>query len=107
MDERTQRQIAKNEAILRDVNERNTRALGTFSPETDALTIMCECAHVECESMLDVSAGAYARVRSEPTHFLVAVDHAHPGVEVVIEDAGSHWVVAKIDVGADVARQAR
>jgi hypothetical protein len=107
VDIQTQQRIAENESRYRDLNERQVDAEREFQdaglPET--LEIVCECALTTCDGSIAVPRQDYERVRAEPTHFLVLPEHVVAGAETVLRDEGAFWVVAKIEAGADVAKE--
>jgi hypothetical protein len=94
VDEAAHRQLARNEALFRRVNEAIER--GQFPGEPDKLVrFRCECAQLECNQALEVSLGDYERVRENPRRFLVAFDHVEPEVEDVVERSARFMVVEK------------
>lgn len=107
MDDRTKRQVAANEASIRDINERNVDAADDLlgSNDGDMLRIMCECADEACVEMLSVPRSMYDDVRAVPTRFLVCPEHVVTGAESVIQRATGAWIVEKIDAGAEVAAE--
>jgi hypothetical protein len=105
MDERQQQRVAINESKFRAANENLKHALDDFrGGDADSYEIMCECALTECDDMFTLSKSEYEHVRSDPTWYAVLPEHVLPGAERAVEDHGRYWVIEKIDVGADVAK---
>jgi hypothetical protein len=96
---------ARNESVLRDLNER-LEAHNEWLNERFAEWV-CECANDECTTPVDLSIEEYERVRSEPARFLVAPEEQHvsPDVERVVQREQRYWVVEKIGIGAEVSEK--
>jgi hypothetical protein len=94
---------ARNETVLRDLNER----LKTHNEWLDERLSewVCECANDECTIPVELSIEEYEGVRREPTRFVVAPGDAHvdPEIERVFRREERYWVVEKIGIGAEVA----
>ena len=100
----TREQVAKNESLFREVNERIAEASGRFDV-ADA-EFMCECANASCAERLPVPLAEYEQVRDQPTHFLLNPEHVKPRVERIIRRRRHYAVVEKFDdVVAHIARQ--
>ena len=103
--------LAKNETLFRDVNERISEisqelAPGTPNPQLiDGL--ICECSDPQClERVGPLTITEYARVRTDPTRFIIAAGHQAEDVERVVDRQPSYWVVEKHEgPPADVARE--
>ena len=94
---------ARNEVVLRDLNERleaHNEWLGERFSEW-----VCECANDECMTPVELSIEEYERVRAEPTHFVVAPEaqHVDSEIERVVQREQRYWVVEKIGVGAEIS----
>jgi hypothetical protein len=98
--------MAENEATFRDANEQiQARALELEFPTP--VPFLCECGEPDCHEIVSLSLDAYAEVRSEPAHFLVAPGHedeAGSGSRVVAARDG-HFVVEKVGVAGEVAER--
>jgi hypothetical protein len=96
MDVRQERS-AKNEALLREVNERIEEVGERLQvlPEDEALDFRCECGQPACESSVSMSVEAYRRVRSENDRFVLVPGHEDPEIEQVVERAERYVVVDK------------
>jgi hypothetical protein len=96
-------QIAKTEALFRDVNERIAETSGRF--DTDEAQFMCECADSKCAERLEVPLTEYEEVREDPTTFVVNPEHVTADVETIVRHREGYAVVRKFD--AVVARMVR
>ncbi len=85
----THRQLAKNEALFRDVNERvaelNDRFDGDARDEDAEWELICECVDDGCLERIRVTKAEYDAVRSDPTRFALALGHEFTGIERVVE----------------------
>jgi hypothetical protein len=95
---------AQNQALFREVNERIAE-VGSGLDESEEREFICECAHLGCTALVPLAPAAYARVRDDPTTFLVLAGHEDTGHEEVIEDAGAYLIVrAKPGPAEEIAR---
>lgn len=102
MDDSLQRKIAANEALLREANEAIERGLWP-GDEAQMIRFRCECAELECNQAVEVTAREYERVRANPRRFLVLEGHEHLGAERVVERRSGYLVVEKEGAGGRVA----
>jgi hypothetical protein len=98
-DERT-RQIGRNEALYRSLNERieeiavaeqdtvATGPIGTFE-------IVCECGRLDCMETLVVPIEVYERTRAAAVRFLVKPGHEEPDLATVVEATDGYLVTEK------------
>jgi hypothetical protein len=88
---------AKNEALLREVNERIHEVGERLQvlPEDELLDFRCECGRPECEEFVSLTAGEYEHVRSDNDRFAVVPGHEDPKLERVVERAERYLVVDK------------
>lgn len=105
MDERTRR-IGENEALYRAINERIGDLNETFGLVTESMTVICECADLECAAQIELPIPEYERARADPTHFVIRPGHEVPDVEHVLE-RHDDWFLIRKDAGgpAEVARE--
>ena len=98
MDERLERQ-AKNEALLREVNERIDE-LDRKSSSWDKsgfYEFLCECGRESaCGDTVPVTLEEYERVRSQDDRFLLAPGHESEGLEVIVERTRRYLIVDKV-----------
>ena len=65
-EQRRKHQIARNEALFREVNERVDEVSGSRSTETT--DFLCECGNVDCTEAIALRDDEYEHVRSDPLH---------------------------------------
>jgi len=100
-----QRRIGENEAIFRSFNEQVRSISSTFTVPTETLTIVCECGNRRCSDQIAIAPEEYARVRDDPTLFVVRPGHDLPEAETVVEKTETYWVVQKhAGLPAELAR---
>ncbi len=95
------RQVAQNESLYRDVNERIEEVSGRWESET--ASFVCECGVVGCGAMVEVEVPAYEAVRRNPRRFVVYPGHEQLEFERVVEERDGYKVVEKLGRGAEVA----
>jgi len=93
MDDRRAR-IAKNEALLRQVNEQ-IDALNDAGPQVDVIPVVCECGSGACAETIRIGRADYEAVRLHPDTFLIKPGHEFEDVETVVGLHGDYAVVAK------------
>jgi hypothetical protein len=107
MDPRAER-TAKNEALLREVNDR-IEDVGQHLqvlPDGNLLDFRCECGRPECEDFISMAVSKYEHVRAENDRFAVVPGHESDEIERVVERADGYVIVDKLPsaerfVGAD------
>ena len=89
--------LAKNEAFLREVNERIREVGEQFQvlPEDELLDFRCECGRPECEDTVPMTSSEYQHVRSDVDRFAVVPGHEDAAVERVVERNERYVVVDK------------
>src|SRR5437870_2480592 len=92
--EEFERRVGKNQALFREVNERENE----ISNNTLWLAFVCECADETCVEQIELTPEEYERLRKNPTHFAVVAspDHVAPDVERVVGRYERYWVVEKV-----------
>jgi hypothetical protein len=77
---------AKRQTLFREVNERIADlSAGLDDDATQGL--ICECSRSGCTEIVSVPIEIYARVRDDPTLFLLVTGHQDPDREAVIDDS--------------------
>jgi hypothetical protein len=96
-------QLAKNEALFREINER----IGETSEDwaLESIAALCECGNRGCSETIELSAGEYEAVRAHGDHFVLVPGHEDLSVERIVETAAAHLVVEKVGEGAQIARR--
>ena len=101
-----ERQIARNEALFRRVNEQVESLNETFSTLTNTIVIVCECGAQGCIEQIELSRSEYEHVRSDATQFAVKPGHVFDDVEQVTGKTDRFWIVTKHEAeAAEVARE--
>ncbi len=95
MEPRQQHRVAENELLFRRANEVAAAAVDEFEGNGATYDIVCECALPACEESLQLAREEYRHVRSNAGWFAVAPAHVVDGVERVVADQGSFWIVEK------------
>ena len=103
MDDVRARRLAQNETIFRQVNEHVRAAEERVRHESPRF--ICECSKIDCDQQIRIDLDAYRTVRESPARFFVAVGHAEPEIENVIEHTPTYDVVEKIGPGREVAEK--
>jgi transcription initiation factor TFIID subunit TAF12 len=100
--ERRKQQIARNEVLFREVNERVQEV------SEDRATLMtdfvCECGDAGCTETMSLRDAEYDRVRADPLLFAVVPGHEILEVEEVIEEHERFNVARKHVAEAALAR---
>ena len=94
---------AKNEVVLRDLNERLKAYPASLEQQFSEW--VCECADMTCSKAVELSIEEYEMIRAEPTRFVVApgAEHVNPEIERVVQREKRYWVVEKFGVGAEIS----
>ena len=106
--ERIYRSCAKNEALLREVNDR-IEEVGeqlTVVPDGGQLDFRCECGRPDCEAFISLTISEYEHLRSDNDRFAVTPGHENDRIERVVERSERYLIVDKLpnverNVGAD------
>jgi hypothetical protein len=102
--ERTPEQIAKTEALFRNVNEEISDASERF--DADVGEFVCECGDPTCTEHVEVPLTEYEDVRQHATRFVVRPGHVKGPVEQIVERKRRYTVVEKVDrVVAAIAKR--
>ena len=96
MDARDER-IARNEALLREVNDRIHDVGGRFQvlAGNGELGFRCECGRPECDAFVQLTVSDYERVRSDNDRFVVVPGHEDAAIERIVERSTGYLVVDK------------
>jgi hypothetical protein len=97
-------QVAKNEAVFREVNERIERT-AQDSKSSEKFGFVCECGKENCLELVHLSIFQYERVRANPLWFVVVEGHEIEGIEDIVERSEGYYFVKKKGVGSVVARE--
>ena len=95
------REIGENETIFREVNEL-VRPL-----DAELMTVLCECGDAACREQLLIAHDDYARLREDPTLFVLRPGHDFAETEQVEAKHLEYWIVRKrAGLPAQIAREA-
>ena len=102
MDSRLE-QKARNEALLREVNERieqidkEVETSGRAQEETH-FELLCECGSADgaCDSLVEMTIAEYEAVRTQDDRFVLFPGHETPGLERVVQENDRFVVVDKV-----------
>jgi len=99
-------QVARNDAIYRDANERIKSAAEEYEVG-GPIPFICECADPECRSVVLLTMSEYEEIRAQPTHFLNLPGHDEiaAGHTETVRTAPSYIVVEKIGRAGEVVEE--
>jgi hypothetical protein len=101
-EDRHQAKAARNQTLLREVNERIEFVLKA----TDNAEFICECADLRCNARLDLTIAEYETVRtSSSIRFPIKPGHDIPDLETVIEENTRFAVVQRMSEAAVASRK--
>jgi hypothetical protein len=104
MGDEVERKIARNEALLREVNESIER--GRWPGEDSRpLKFRCECASLDCNEMIALTQEEYEQVRSHGRRFAIQPGHHVEECETVVASHDSYCVVEKLDEAGEAAER--
>ena len=90
---------------MRQVNEwigEIAEDLGGGSHHCD---FICECSRLDCVQRIALTLEEYGHVRDEGERFAIVAGHETPEVEQVIEKLDGYWIVEKVGVAGEAARE--
>ncbi len=94
MNEEEARRVGRNQALFRQTNEAIEQGLWP-GESRDTIRFRCECAQLECQSVIELSLAEYDSVRASARRFAVLPGHELPAVETVVERHDAFVVVEK------------
>jgi hypothetical protein len=99
-------QVARNDAVFRDANERIKSAAEEYEVG-GAIPFICECADPERRGVVLLTMSEYEEIRAQPTHFLNLPGHDGIAVEhtEIVRAAPGYIVVEKIGRAGDVVEE--
>src|SRR4051794_35549524 len=92
---------AKNQAIIREVNER----IEQLADDAAHPEFLCECADTNCVETIEAPIAEYEALRSSPVQFLVKPGHDYPEFERVVEENENYAVVEKFGEAARIVKK--
>jgi len=103
--EARQRRMTENETLFREVNERVEAIASVHGSDDHVYEFYCECSNADCTVQVCATLAVYERIRSDPTHFIIAPEHALPEIERVVETTDEWWAVEKVGEAAAFAEE--
>ncbi len=95
-------QIARNEAIFREVNEA-IEAGRWPGEEGSPIAFRCECGELGCSRLIELRSAEYEEIRSHPRRFFIAPDHEMPQAEEIVQRHANYVVVQKREKAGQLA----
>lgn len=94
-----EQRVGENESRFRLVNERlRDQAVDVadrHGEHPERVTVLCECADIDCTEKLDVPLSSYEWVRSAPARFIVLPGHFVAESERIIREGRAFQIVEK------------
>ena len=94
-----EQRVGENESRFRVVNERIRDlvidAAARLGEHAEGLSVLCECADVDCSETITVSLSTYEWIRSAPARFIVVPGHELPDSEQVLREGHGYVIVEK------------
>ena len=99
-------QVARNDAIFREANERIEQAAQQLD-HAEHVPFICECADLSCREIVRLTVSEYEDVRSSPVRFVLMTGHEleGTGLEEVIARRPEYVVVEKRAEAAPLAAE--
>jgi hypothetical protein len=88
-------QVAENEALFRDVNERVVASSGRQAAPNERFLFYCECGDEKCFVHLRLTRAEYEAVRAHSDRFAVVVEHAVLEAERIVARYDGYAVIEK------------
>lgn len=103
----TAERIAHNDSAFRSANEQiSGKATALDTAEDQLIPFICECADLECTTLLQLNLVEYERIRTDSRQFLNALGHdrVEGPVEVIYKNQ-EYLVVKKSGRAGEIAEQ--
>jgi len=101
--ERRQMNLATNQAIFREINEKLEALNSSFEGIIPLGDFVCECADITCIERIAMTLAEYEELRAHPTRFAVRHGHLSPEGERVVEKRIGYTIVEKLGPASDYA----
>jgi hypothetical protein len=85
-----------NETRARDINEMEEGILRHLGAGGTTNRYICECSDASCMATVDLTENEYEEVRGNGIHFVIALDHEHPELDLLISEHEGYAVVRKL-----------
>jgi hypothetical protein len=104
MNNESERRIARNEALLREVNESIERGRWP-GDEGRPLKFRCECASLDCNENIAMTREEYEHIRDDGRRFAIRPGHEAEECEEILETHDAYLVVEKLDKAGEAAER--
>jgi hypothetical protein len=97
MDELSERRLAENEVIFREVNKSVQEFIekDLYNAHSGPLHFYCECSNAACRQRVALTAQKYKELHQNSKRFVVVRGHELPEIEKVIQQEDGYAVVEK------------
>lgn len=92
-------------AVLLEINGRRVNEAIERGARSDRIKFVCECGHLGCNELVELTKDDYEAVRSGFDRFFLVPGHEIQGVDEVVERHEGHLVVTKIGAGSEMAAE--
>jgi hypothetical protein len=108
VNEDRRKRIAKNEALIRSLNERVKDIAEPFlevggTSENERVAFVCECGRDRCYETIELLVAEYERAREDPTRFVIVPGHETLEVERVVRREARFALVEKRPEESEIA----
>jgi hypothetical protein len=95
-----EQRVGENESRFRLVNERlRDRAIDDadrHAEHAESVSVLCECADIDCTERIELPLSTYEWVRSAPARFVVVRGHDVADSERVVRDMQTYVIIEKL-----------
>jgi len=102
MDKLSERRLAENEVILRQLNTEIKEFVLQDAPNEafakQPLRFFCECSNFDCRERIPITAKEYDELHRGDKNFIIRPGHNTPEIENVVDDKDTYMVVEKHDL---------
>lgn len=108
MNEDRRKRVAKNEVLVRSLNERVKDIAEPFlevggTTESERVAFVCECGRDRCFETIELLVAEYERAREDPTRFVIVPGHEILEVERVVSREARFALVEKHEEESEIA----
>jgi hypothetical protein len=99
-------QVARNDAIYREANERIESAAEEYEV-AGPIPFICECADPKCRDVVLLTMPEYEEIRANPTHFVNLPGHERLAADHVetVRRAPGYLVVEKVGRAGEIVQE--
>lgn len=92
-------------AVLLEINGRRVNEAIERGARHDRIKFVCECGHLGCNDLIELSKDEYEAVRNGFDRFFLVSGHEIEGVDEVVERHDRYLVVTKVGAGTRMAEE--